>query len=537
MKKKIIAIILGLILCLSVTACSGDSYSTVKVEGAQDTSYAVVGNGGNAVQYGNYVYFVNGYRGGYDDTDGTANVWGNVVKGALYRAELKGEREAGELYSTFVIKRDEATGNDFVTGKTLDLDQNAVDAVSVQVIAPKTIGTSGFAGGGIFIFDDYVYYASPNNQKDKGGTVQSSKTDFFRTKLDGSKTQKLFTTSADTADKPYGFYKYKGNMYLVVLDGTSLKSIKIGARKCEVTEIASEVENAVFPIKNVYYNGISENGVEDFVYISRTAGRDDNQRAGSVLEALRPDGSERGIFWEDGTTASIDGVRDGLVFFRSVIGSTDTAIRYSNLHDFFMSEVTEGEYMFPSYAGSAEAAARSAEGGEGNVEGIALHETTATITAYTYLYAMRPDMRSNSVYIVAANSAGIWLFAGNNRRQVYVGGATVKLIDGNYVYFTESEGSIVYRTNVFTAADDKYDDEKKEPVTGETVFNGTGLDVCAGYLVYFANIDDNYTNYAHFYELNGLVGREPLFIGRKAATDAPSATDDDNADSDTETAE
>lgn len=528
MKKKIIAVLLGVILCMSVAACSGDSYSSIKVEGAQDYSYAVTGNGGNAVQYGNYVYFVNGYRGDYDDTDGTKNVWGNVVKGALYRAEMKGTKDGRD----FIVARDETTGLDFTTSKALGLDQKVVDSVDVQVIAPKTIGTSGFSGGGIFIFDEYVYYASPNNQKDKSGTVQSAKTDFFRTRLDGGKTEKLFTTAEDSASKPYGFYKYNGFVYLVVLDGTSLKSVKIGGRKIEVTEIANSVDSAVFPIKSVYYDGIGQNGVEDFVYFTRTADKDDLQRAGNVLEAIRPDGSERGIFWENGAASSIEGVRDGLVFYRTVVNGTNTVIRYSNLHNFFTSDydytdnkgAVQTAPLFPSYKNSEETAGRT------NVEGDALNMVTATLTAYTYTYAMRPNPLSNEVYVVCADTTGIYLFNGAKSKKIYTGTANVKRVEGNYVYFTDSdETNIIYRTNVFTDVADK-GDETKETLTGNTKFNGSGLDICAGYLVYFADIDSDAPNYTYFYELSGLAGREPIFMGVRSKDDAPGSGSTDSGD-------
>ena len=102
MKKKniVISIILALTLAMSVFAfagCGDNSYGgSVKVEGTQDTSYAVHSNGGNAVQYGNYIYFINGSA-SYEDTDGKNNVWGDVVKGALYRAELVGDKNGAEF--------------------------------------------------------------------------------------------------------------------------------------------------------------------------------------------------------------------------------------------------------------------------------------------------------------------------------------------------------------------------------------------------------------------------------------------------------
>ena len=94
MKKIITILAIALICVLGMTACSGASTVTqVNIEGRQSLDCAVTGNGGSAVQYGKYLYFINGTR-GYEDTDGTNNVAGQVIKGALYRAELTGETVA-----------------------------------------------------------------------------------------------------------------------------------------------------------------------------------------------------------------------------------------------------------------------------------------------------------------------------------------------------------------------------------------------------------------------------------------------------------
>ena len=88
MFKKLCAIVTVLLItCLALFGCSGDKYSAVKIDGTQNTNYTVVGNGGNVVTYGNYVYFINGTR-GYEDSDGSANVFGKVIKGGIYRAEF-----------------------------------------------------------------------------------------------------------------------------------------------------------------------------------------------------------------------------------------------------------------------------------------------------------------------------------------------------------------------------------------------------------------------------------------------------------------
>ena len=520
MKKRLWAVLLGVLIALSVSACSGDgNYGAISVSGRQDTSYTVYSNGGSAVQYGNYVYFINGNR-GYDDADGTANIWGDVVKGALYRAELSGTKDGSE----FTVTANADTGLEFVTSKGLDSEENIVDIVDVQLIAPKTIGTSGYAGG-IYIFDDYVYYASPNNQQNKEGVVQANKIDFFRTKLDGSRTQKIFTTTEDSASNPYGFYKYDGSVYLVVLDGTTLKSVKIGSRKHRVTQIAEEVTSVVIPERPVYYAGINENGVENFVYYTRV----EDERTGTTLECARPDGSERFTF-HNSATASIDAVRDGLVYYRTVYNSTETSVCYTNLHSQLLdrSETYEAAPAYP-----------------GDVSGTVVTKTTTTIDGYTYTF--RPDSRydGDEVFFLYATSAGIFYESTNKSDpvQIYSGTANVKLvdIDGSEVYFTDSDDTnIVYSTNLFTPADEK--DTARITLTGDTTIAGPGLDIVAGYLVYFADYDDSAADYTFFYKLHdveiaGDDSREALFVGVVDPDDVTVADDttDDSTDTSTET--
>ncbi|MDE7395484.1 MAG: hypothetical protein K2M95_05150, partial [Clostridiales bacterium] len=124
MKRKFIPILLCLCIGLtcSLFGCGGEKFSKIKVNGSQDTSYTVYSQGGMAVQYGNYVYFINGYS-GYEDTDGKNNNWPSVVKGGLYRAELRGTKEGGEFNITPADSESVVTaGLEFVSGKGTDYD-------------------------------------------------------------------------------------------------------------------------------------------------------------------------------------------------------------------------------------------------------------------------------------------------------------------------------------------------------------------------------------------------------------------------------
>lgn len=530
MKKKILGILLALVLaCLPLAGCSGDSYSSIKVHGTQDTSYAVHSNGGSAVQYGNYIYFINGTA-GYTDEDGTANVWGNVVKGALYRAELMGEKNGSE----FKVNGEYSS----VTGDFLEFsytqgyypDEESIDVVHYQRIAPKIIGTSGYSSGGIFIYDNYVYYASPNNEKNKGGTVQYSKTDFFRTSLDGKTTQKLFTTTEDTADKPYSFYKQNGKVYLVVLDGTTLKSVVIGDKKVEdILKIAEDVTAAYLPVKSDYTPDMPTNSVEDFVYFSRAVNDKDTQKSGNVLEFIRPNGTERTVFLANGETSSIEAVRDGVVFYRTVYNKTNTVIAYTNLHNYFLGGDSDGDNAQPNSPTYKEYEdSQPADKKRTHIQGVALNITN--ISDYTYTYAFRPnaaqDINTDVVYVLAASANEVRLFSPiAEPKTVYTGTATIAAVVDNYAYFSDGgEDNYCYRINIYE------ENETPEQVSDRTVItSGLPVDVCADYLVYFGKVDEWASGYALFDKLpgKGLEGTEPVFVGVRTEADKKPLEDED----------
>ena len=367
MKKKILATIIAvLLMCAPLTAC-GESFKNDAVEGVQDTSYVVVSNGGSAVQYGNYVYYINGYR-GYEDSDGSENYWGNVVKGGLYRAELNAGSDVSFDYTTafgvsvsglktFDGAYNVDTNYDFVTkkntvvtgyekdedgnieydedGNAIEITEDVTESVSYR-IASKTIGTSGYSNGGIFIYDDYVYYATPSNKQNRQGEFETTKTMFFRTKLDGTGTKRLYTSENDTAAADYAFYKQDGKVYLTVLDGTSIISVRVGDKKVErVTEIATDVTDALFPVRDVYYNGIDTNQAEDFIYYTRDITEDDRIRSGNIVVAMRPSGEERAEIISNGNTVTLKNVDGGYLFYEDA-QTGGNVIMYTNLHEQFM---------------------------------------------------------------------------------------------------------------------------------------------------------------------------------------------------------
>lgn len=534
MKKKIIPIILCIMLAAlgALAGCGGESYSKIKVQGKQDTGYVVQGNGGISVQYGNYVYFVNGYA-GYEDTDGEQNTWPNVVKGGLYRAELCGNSVNRDYGKDFVPAANEnavVKGFEFASSVGKGQNDEDIDVVSVQPIAPKRIGTAGYSDGGIFIYDDYVYFASPNNEKNKSGTVQTTKTDFFRAKLDGSKVNKIYTTANDGNDtSPYAFYKYDGAVYLVAKDGSDLVSVKIANKIDKKVTIAKNITSVVLPYSQIYYSGMNENTLDHFVYVLRSVTDDDRQKSGNVIEIMRPDGKSGGVYHAQDNTDTIEAVRDGLLFYRTTSDAKDNKINYDSLHNFLMGndEYTEngkkveacsvyGDKAYRKYYSSMK---EDDENLRVQIDGTVL--STSSISDYTSTYCFRPSgEQSNNVYMLGVKSGEVELRSTlNNTVTILNGTATILNVVDEYMYYTDSENGISRVRWDYPASENAPEKISDSDVTS----SGFNADYCAGYIVYFGKVNDIADGYTFFKAVERTYGSDAIFVGKKIGDDSISA--------------
>lgn len=529
MKKKIFAILCAAVLscsfALSLTGCGGDSYAKASFP-EQDTSYAVESQGGSAVSYGNYIYFINGTR-GYEDTDGKQNLYGDTVKGGLYRAELNGTKvNATDTvpYATFKPVFDVEKQHEFKSSEGKDYDENPIDIVDVTPIAKKTIGTSGYADGGIFIYENYVFFASPYNQKNNLGTVESSRTDFFAQRLSGGTPVKIYTSKAETASAAYSFYYYKGAVYLNVFESPNIISVKFNLSSNKASDpntIKANATSVYFPVRDTYYHGIDNNTPADFIYYVRNVDTDkDNIRSGTVLETMRPDGSENIKLIDSRDTLTIESVDENMVFYREAVtttssssSSTVTTLRFNNFRDSF-------------YEHSA--TYKAAEDSK-TVKTVQTKETSFTtptnisVDGISSTLAFSVD-NSNTVYLLVANGSGISLYnqSGLIRQVIDDGSVTIDFTINNnsqVIYHTSNEEYV--RINIFTPSD-------KEMLTDAVTTAGITFDYCKGYIMYFTKLDEWAADYSFFKLIEGREGVEAKFVGIRAKADIKPEDDEDD---------
>lgn len=152
MKRKLIILAICLLTVITVTGIAACTENTDRDPVKTDLNGATLSdNGGMAVKYGNYIYFINGYAG-----ETAANAFGEVIRGSICRTTLK---------------------------------NGVPDYKSVEIIVPKNIYGEDTSYGGIYIVNDYIYYNTTSTDKDSNRDYKYDEGVLMRTKIDGSSSE------------------------------------------------------------------------------------------------------------------------------------------------------------------------------------------------------------------------------------------------------------------------------------------------------------------------------------------------------------
>lgn len=178
-------------------------------------------NGGFAVTKGDYVYFINGVQSNTAD-----NAYGEPEKGAIYR--ISTENFAKHSYAE-------------------------VDCVVPHVAFNFDYDT------GLFIYGNYIYFATPSVNRDSEGNVYSDVLDLKRAKLDGTEVSDAYIQLPKRdSDKKYEYrfvQEDDGAVYILYVStdeklegsGTAAKNLhSFNISTGEDTVLASGVEKVIF---------------------------------------------------------------------------------------------------------------------------------------------------------------------------------------------------------------------------------------------------------------------------------------------------
>ena len=199
---KIICAVLTLcVLCSGLVACGDNSDWKA---GNLTNGGEIISQDGFIAESERYLYYINGSA-----ANSSSNKFGDPVKGALMAVE----------------KSSLATGN-----------------IVTEVVVPKIFSATN-GGAGLFFDGGYVYYGTPNTEKNSAGAVAYDEMNFARTKLDGSGETEIFF-NAGSHDVEYRFAKANGAVYVVYYDVDDQALISYNTTNKFSTTIAKKANDA-----------------------------------------------------------------------------------------------------------------------------------------------------------------------------------------------------------------------------------------------------------------------------------------------------
>lgn len=238
--KKMLICLVALMMLATVVfaACNG---STFKPTAEIPTGSVVEStNGGIAVQYGDYIYYVNGLA-----SATTENTYENVDArtGAICRIKVADLDELFEVYNSTTITSS--------SDRTKEIAR--LVAENAELVIPKIYFTSATTANlnGIYIYNDRIYIATPEDQLTAGGNTQTSKQVLMSFKLNGSDMQRHYVFDKNTVQIMYDVIDGKLVATCVLDNVLSMLDVNGGVS----TEIVKEISNATFDIagRNVFF--------------------------------------------------------------------------------------------------------------------------------------------------------------------------------------------------------------------------------------------------------------------------------------------
>jgi len=408
----------GLLACafagaMILTGCS--SIAPVKNE-----SEEILYQGGNVVSVGDYLFYSNGFASGVDSYSDTSDTEYNNAKKYSYLARMNKAEYDGELYA----------------------NENSVDKIADKI--------SGYSNSYMFVYGDYIYYATPNMHKTNENKYIWTYVTIMRCKLDGSDSKEIYTTKAyDASAAEIKAIKYNGKAYLMIYDGTNLTRIALG-KSVDKSPISIEgVTSAAMPDENENFNG----------YIYYTVDRTSTVgQTGNIIKKLNIEsGAIESFNVENGTTIKfVDRVENNIFYTITTNNSnipTETYMIDANKsEEFYTSKV---EKLF--YSAEISDVKRIADG-------YALYEGFIFTTDSKVMYFNEHKAKSPTYF------AELFIDEDDSYADTIV-------IDGANIYYSTSDS--IMKKSVLDAT-----------YTSEEII--TGYSFTAGYFGYDSRVDNIY---------------------------------------------
>ena len=237
--KKLTIVLAALLVCAALlfAACNPAQSFTPRTVLSGKTP---VGNGGIAVQYGEWLYYVNGNISSPTTADNSYTE--TLRSGAVVRIKL------ADLQS--ILKYSASSVDMSASEKNKELQRQVREAA--EMVVPNvyyTANTDDASLNGIYIFGDRIYITTPNDKLDDKGDVLTSQLVLTSYNLGGGDRQRHVVFESN---KPLlKLAEVDGSVYATYVLDRTLYSYKVG--DSEPAKIAEEITSQQVSGNNFFY--------------------------------------------------------------------------------------------------------------------------------------------------------------------------------------------------------------------------------------------------------------------------------------------
>lgn len=413
-----------MVMATLLVACNPDVFKPVEMP----ASATPESNGGNAVKYGDWIYYVNGYQSSASAENTYTQVKARV--GAVARIKVT------DLESLFAVYDDPK----FTTGTSRTNEIARIVAEKAQIVVPKfyySANTTSTHINGIYIFNDRLYILTPNDELTAGGNSLTSQSVLTSFKLDGSDMKRHYVFTSNSAQVLLAMAGGK----LTACYATSSEVGSVDVESGNRTVYAEEVKSAQIDVSGKAVVFLDKDG--SICKINAGA-----SEVTTVVENVKMEGHDHSHL-----TYTISNVNNGCIYY-TVADSTNSSIDGTRV---FFKDATSTEQQV------ALKASAPSSNWYGYKNGIVL--ATSTTVQGTTLYGIDlVDSDGKTVRTV--------VYPVKNDNSI-----TFNRIDGDILYYTAN--SIAYTVDLSNA--------QAEPIAiGKSLASASGWsvpDMVGGYVI------------------------------------------------------
>ncbi len=284
MKKKSL-FLLSLLVVFSIVLFACNSIQLTGGPSARDTVY---GNGGSAVVKGNYLYFANAFI-DYNSLGINDNTY-----------------EESSPYTIYGIYRTKLN-----SWGGVDVNEETGIPNNVELL---TYNIGGFAYSGLYIFGDYLYYATPYSTVNSSNETTYGHVRFERVRLDGTEHSILYSASDYTNEASYSIVCVDNVVYISILNADDkLIVVSVSGGNTRVNEVASDVTSyATVEQRDIEYNN-NINDINKYIYYTKQ--NSDTQLYYMYRKALNNNSAEEIVYGPVSSELLLVNVKNERIYF------------------------------------------------------------------------------------------------------------------------------------------------------------------------------------------------------------------------------